>query len=143
MKNTGKKGGAGTARPQRVAEEVQHEIGRLIVRGLKDPRITGFVTITGVKLSPDLREGIVYYSVFGSELAQKSTQEGLDAAASYLQREVGRQLRLRVVPRLRFVIDESIVRGDRIEQLIREVHEADVPVPAKDGGGPDDEGSAG
>ena len=143
MKNTGKKGGAGTARPQRVAEEVQHEIGRLIVRGLKDPRITGFVTITGVKLSPDLREGIVYYSVFGSELAQKSTQEGLDAAASYLQREVGRQLRLRVVPRLRFVIDESIVRGDRIEQLIREVHEADVPVPAKAGDGPDDEGSAG
>lgn len=122
----GKRNFGGTARPTRVAEEVQHELSQILVRGLKDPRLAGFITLTGVKMSPDLREGIVYYSVFGSEAQRKSTQEGLDAAAGYLKREVGHNLRLRVAPNLRFVFDESIEHGDRIEQLLREVHEQDA-----------------
>ncbi len=123
---TGKRSGGGE-RPRRVAEQVQHEIGLLLVRGLKDPRITGFVTVTGVKLSPDLREGVVYYSVFGEEPVRRSTQAGLEAAAGYLRREVARNLGLRVAPTLRFVFDESIERGDRIETLIKEVHAAEKP----------------
>jgi ribosome-binding factor A len=137
MKPPVKRSFGGTARPTRVAEQVQHELSQILVRGLKDPRIVGFVTLTGVKMSPDLREGIVYYSVFGTEAERKSTQEGLQAAAGYLKREVGHNLRLRLAPNLRFVFDESIEEGDRIESLIREVHEHDAQaqgVPGDDKG---------
>ena len=126
MKGQGKKSFGGTSRPARVAEEVQRELSSILVRGLKDPRITGFVTLTGVKLSPDLREGVVYYSVFGSEAERKSTHEGLEAAAGFLRREIGQRLKLRVAPNLRFVFDTSIETGDRIEKLIREVHAHDA-----------------
>lgn len=142
MKQPVKRSFGGTARPTRVAEQVQHELGQILVRGLKDPRIVGFVTITGVRMSPDLREGIVYYSVFGTEVERKSTQAGLEAAASYLKREVGHNLRLRLAPNLRFVFDESIEQGDRIEKLIREVHEHDTEAPpvGAPGGPTDDKG---
>ena len=126
MKGSPRKSFGGTSRPARVAEEVQRELSSILVRGLKDPRIVGLVTITGVKLSPDLREGVVYYSVFGTEAERASTQEGLQAAAGFLRREIGHRLKLRVAPNLRFAFDTSIETGDRIEQLIREVHEHDA-----------------
>ncbi|HUB09064.1 MAG TPA: 30S ribosome-binding factor RbfA [Myxococcales bacterium] len=126
MKGSPRKSFGGTSRPARVAEEVQRELSSILVRGLKDPRIVGLVTITGVKLSPDLREGVVYYSVFGTEAERTSTQEGLQAAAGFLRREIGHRLKLRVAPNLRFAFDTSIETGDRIEQLIREVHEHDA-----------------
>ena len=72
-------------RPQRVASLIQEELGYILARGLKDPRLTGLITITGVKLSPDLKEGVVYYSVFGTEAQLKETQAGLDAAAGHLK----------------------------------------------------------
>ncbi len=124
-----RRGFGGSPRATRVGEQVQHELGQMLVRGLKDPRIAGLVTITGVELSPDLREGVVYYSVFGGADVRRSTQEGLEAAAGYLKREVAQRLRLRVTPTLRFAVDESIERGDRIERLLREVHEAENSTP--------------
>jgi ribosome-binding factor A len=113
-----------TSRPQRVASLIQEELGRMLSRGLKDPRLAGLITITGVKLSADLKEGVVYYSVFGTEAQLRSTQEGLDAAAGYLKTEVGQAIKLRYTPRLRFVYDESVAQGDRIEQLLRQVRAA-------------------
>jgi ribosome-binding factor A len=113
---------APSTRPQRVASVIQGELGMILARGeLKDPRLAGLITITGVKLSPDLKEGVVYYSVFGTDEQLKSTQEGLDAAAGFLKTEVGRAIQVRYTPRLRFVYDESVARGDRIEQLLRQV----------------------
>lgn len=119
--------GHGSPRPVRVAQLIQEEIGKLLLRGLKDPRIGGLITITGAKLSPDLKEAVVYYSVLGSELQQKDTAQGLSAASPYLQREVGKNLKLRYSPRLRFVFDESIERGDRIEQLLKEAKQKESP----------------
>lgn len=107
-------------RPARVAEEFRHELSALLARGLKDPRITGFVTVTGSKMSPDLKEVTVYVSIHGDERVRKDTFAGLQAAAGFLQREVSRALRLRNTPHLRFVYDESVARGDRIERLLRE-----------------------
>jgi ribosome-binding factor A len=117
------KGNSGTTSPRalRVGQLVQEELSRLLLRGLKDPRLTGFITLTGVKLSPDLREGTVYFSVFGEAAERERTSEGLKAAAPYLQREVSRALRLRNTPHLRFTFDESIERGDRIDRLLRGV----------------------
>jgi|SRR5690242_13020170 ribosome-binding factor A len=108
------------SRPARVAEEFRHELSRVIARGLKDPRVTGFVTITGAKMGPDLKDITVYVSIHAEEAERKRTLEGLRAAAAYLQREVGQSLRLRYTPHLRFVYDESVERGDRIERLLKE-----------------------
>ncbi len=107
-------------RPARVAEEFRHELGKILSRGLKDPRITGFITVTGAKMSPDLKEIAVYVSIHAGEAERNRTLEGLGAAATYLQREVARSLRLRHTPHLRFVYDESVARGDRIERLLKE-----------------------
>ncbi len=112
-------------RPARVAEEFRQELSALLARGLKDPRITGFVTVTGAKMSPDLKEATAYVSVHADEKVREKTMEGLRAAATFLQREVARNLKLRHTPHLRFVYDESVERGDRIERLLKEAREKD------------------
>jgi ribosome-binding factor A len=133
-------------RPARVASEFQHEISQLIARGLKDPRVTGFVTVTGGKMSPDLKEATVYVSIHGDDAVREKTFEGLQAAAGYLQRETAKRLGLRYTPHLRFVYDESVARGDRIERLLREAKAHDDEAKAQGGeakaqdGGPRGEG---
>ena len=118
-------------RPARVAEEFRHELGNVLARGIKDPRVTGFVTVTGAKMSPDLKEITVYVSIHAEEAERDRTLEGLRAAATFLQREVSRSLRLRHTPHLRFVYDESVARGDRIERLLRQARtQGQEPPPA-------------
>jgi ribosome-binding factor A len=112
-------------RPARVAEEFRHEVSAILARGLKDPRVVGFITVTGAKMSPDLREVTVFVSVHGEEPVRKKTMEGLAAATSYIQREAARNLRLRVVPHMRLEWDGSIEEGDKIERLLREAKEKD------------------
>ena len=112
-------------RPTRVAEEFRHELGAVLARGLKDPRITGFITVTGAKMGPDLKDITVYVSIHAEEKERERTLEGLRAAATYLQREVARNLKLRHTPHLRFVYDESVARGDRIERLLKEAKDKD------------------
>jgi ribosome-binding factor A len=108
-------------RPERVGQEIQAVIGKMLTRGeLRDPRI-GYITITGVKMSPDLRVARVYYSMIGTEAERKETQKGLDAAKGFIRREVAGEVKLRVAPEIFFTFDESLERGDRIERLLREV----------------------
>ena len=109
-------------RPERVGQLVQELLGELFARGMRDPRI-GLVTITGVKMSPDLREARVYYAVHGDAEQRKQTAKGLEKAKGFLRREIALHLKLRVTPEIHFKYDEAIDRGARIEQLIREVHE--------------------
>jgi ribosome-binding factor A len=109
-------------RPERVAQMVQELLGELFARGMRDPRI-GLVTITGVKMSPDLREARVYWTVHGDAEQRKHTAKGLENARGFLRREIGTQLKLRMTPDLHFTYDEAIDRGERIEQLIRQVHD--------------------
>ncbi len=123
-------------RPARVAEEFRQELSALLARGLKDPRVTGFVTVTGAKMSPDLKEVTVYVSVHAEGKERERTFEGLKAAATYLQREVGRHIGLRYTPHLRFVYDESVERGDRIDRLLREAHAQDAAAAATRGEAP-------
>jgi len=109
-------------RPERVGQLVQELLGELFARGMRDPRI-GLVTITGVKMSPDLREARVYWAVHGEAEQRKQTAKGLEKAKGFLRREIALHLKLRVTPEIHFKYDEAIDRGARIEQLIREVHE--------------------
>jgi ribosome-binding factor A len=109
------------SRPERIGQEIQAAIGQILARGeLRDPRI-GFITITGVKVSPDLRVARVFYSMLGTEKEREDTQKGLDAAKGYVRREVTSSVKLRVSPEIFFSFDESVGEGDKIDRLLREV----------------------
>lgn len=111
------------SRPERVGQEIQVAIASIIARGeLRDPRI-GFITITGVKVSPDLRVAKVFYSMMGTDEQKAETERGLEAAKGFLRREVNARVKLRVSPEIYFVFDESIQEGDKIDRLLREVKE--------------------
>jgi ribosome-binding factor A len=111
-------------RPDRVGAMVQELLGELFARGMRDPRI-GFVTITGVKMSPDLREARVYWAVHGDAEQRKQTSKGLEKAKGFLRHEIAQSLKLRITPELLFSYDEAIDRGARIEELIKQVHDED------------------
>lgn len=87
---------------------------------LRDPRI-GFVTVTDVDTSPDLRHAVVYVSVLGSEAKREKTLEGLSAAHGVLQARIAQELRLKRTPQLAFEYDESVERGVRMSHLIDEL----------------------
>jgi ribosome-binding factor A len=108
------------ARTDRVAEEFREILAEEIQR-LKDPRI-GFVTLTAVKVSPDLRHAWAYYTVFGDDRQQRATAAGLRSATSHLRQELGRQVRLKVVPELEFRTDETVAAHERIEEIIDRIH---------------------
>lgn len=108
-------------RPERVGHEIQAAVADLLTRGLiKDPRV-GFITVTGVKVSPDLRVARVYYSMMGTDAQKADTQAGLDAAKGFVRREVSARVKLRVSPEIVFSYDGSIDEGDKIERLLKEV----------------------
>jgi ribosome-binding factor A len=111
-------------RAARVAEQFQHALSEILSRGLKDPRVRGFVTVTGAKMPPDLKSVTVYLSVHGDDRTREDTLAGLKAAAGYLQREAARALGLRYVPHLTFHYDPSVAEGDKIERLLRSVRPA-------------------
>ncbi|MBO0690355.1 MAG: 30S ribosome-binding factor RbfA [Candidatus Dormibacteraeota bacterium] len=108
-------------RTDQVGAQVQQEIMQIIRRDLKDPRI-GFVSITGVRMSPDLRTARVRVSVLGDDDEQQRTLAGLRSATGLIRRELGRRLEnLRFSPELRFEIDTSIEYSVRISKKLREI----------------------
>jgi len=107
------------ARMRRVNEAVREVISAHISGDLKDPRI-GFVTVTGVETSPDLRSARVFVSVLGEEDERNDAMDGLGAAAGFLQAQIGRELRMKRTPTLTFVYDESVDIGMRISKLLDE-----------------------
>jgi ribosome-binding factor A len=106
-------------RMRRVDESLRQVLSEALLE-LKDPRI-GFVTVTGVETSPDLRHARVFVSVLGSERRREATLEGLAAAHGVLQSRVARELRLKRTPQLTFEYDPSVERGVRMTRLIDEL----------------------
>ena len=102
---------------RRVNEAVREVVSVRIAEGLRDPRI-GFVTVTSVDTSPDLRHARVYVSVLGTAEEREATMAGLESAHGVLQQSVASELRLKHTPTLQFVFDESIDRGMRISELL-------------------------
>jgi ribosome-binding factor A len=115
------------ARTERVGEEFREILAEAIQR-LKDPRI-GFVTVTGVDVTPDLRRARVSYTAYGDERARAASAAALRSATPHLRRELGRQVRLKVVPELSFEVDPSIARGARIDALLDVVRHDGEEVP--------------
>src|SRR5262249_9109484 len=114
------------SRPDRVADQIRAELAQLLVREAHDPGI-GFVTLTRVQVSADLQLARVYYTTLGDETARRRTARALERAAPFLRHQVGAHLRLRRVPQLRFLYDESIAGQDRIERLLNEIHATTDP----------------
>jgi ribosome-binding factor A len=102
---------------RRVNEAVREVLSARIAEGLNDPRI-GFVTLTSVETSPDLRHARVYVSVLGDETERAETLTALGSAHGLLQKAIGQELRMKRTPTLQFVFDESIDRGMRITELL-------------------------
>ena len=125
------------SRPNRVADQLRAEITDLVAREVHDPGI-GFLTITHVKVTPDLQTARVYYTTLGDEKARRETQRALERATPFLRRHIGNRLRLKRVPVLEFFFDEAVERGDRIEQILQEISaerlrqegDGDAPDPA-------------
>ena len=106
-----------TARMRRVNEAIREVLADAIATELKDPRI-GFVTVTDVDTSPDLRAARVYVSVLGSEAEREQTLEGLGSSHGFLQGKIASAMRMKRTPTLTFHYDESVVRGARISRLL-------------------------
>lgn len=111
-------------RSARVNEVVREVLADELER-LSDPRL-GFVTLTEVEVSTDLRNATVYYSVLGSGEAHEHTAKALRSAGSHLRGVLGRQVRLKYLPRLAFEEDPAVAQGQRVEEVIRSLHEHPV-----------------
>lgn len=109
------------SRSERVADQVRSELASLLAREVHDPGI-GFVTLTRVRVSPDLQVARVLYTALGDDKARASTARALERAAPFLRRQIGSRLRLKRAPELRFIYDDSIAGQDRIEQILHELH---------------------
>ncbi len=107
-------------RHERVAEEIRHELGSMMAGELKDPRIAALITVTEVRVTPDIKHARVFVSVMGTPEEQKSTIEGLAAAAGYIRHELTERIQLRRAPEIHFVLDHSEEYGQRIEELLRQ-----------------------
>jgi ribosome-binding factor A len=116
-------------RTARIAEEIRGVLAAA-VREVRDPRV-GFVTLTDVALSPDLKQARVYVSCLGSESDRAAAVDALNHAGPFLRHAVATRAKLKYTPALRFVSDATIERGSRVEALIQEIHaqEGDIPQP--------------
>lgn len=114
-------------RVERLREEIKKEASD-IIRKLKDPRV-GFVTVTDVEVSGDLRHVKIFVSVYGDEASKAATMEALTGATGHIRTEIGQRIRLRHTPEIHIRFDESIERGARIFQLLREVQGGESKEP--------------
>lgn len=118
---------ADPARARRLADRIQQLVAGLLEQRIKDPRL-GFVTVTDVRVTADLREATVYYTVFGSDQDGTDTAAALDSAKGTLRSEVGRRLGVRYTPSLTFVPDYVPAGARRIDALVQEARSADAEV---------------
>jgi ribosome-binding factor A len=115
-------------RPDRVGEAIRDELATLLARDVHDPGV-GFITLTTVKVSPDLQLARVYYTSMGDEKALRETAKALGRATPFLRRQVAQRLQLRRAPELQFFYDESIAHQDRIEQILQDLKAEEAARP--------------
>lgn len=114
-----------TRRTERINDLLREEIAELVRREVKDPRLGGLISILEVQVSPDLKNAKVYVSVLGTDEEKASTFVALDAAAHFIQRQLGKRLTIRRTPELTFVEDQTIEEGTRIGSLLDQALESD------------------
>jgi ribosome-binding factor A len=121
------------SRPERVGEQLRQELSQILSQQVHDPGI-GFLTLSRVKVTPDLQLARVLYTVIGDEKQRKETQRALERALPYLRRQIASRLRLRRVPELQFFYDQAVEHQDRIEQILIDLkrEREENPLPSDD-----------
>lgn len=109
-------------RADRVADRIRKEVSDLLIKKINDPRV-GFVTVTRIKCSDDLRNATVYFSVFGDDKKKADSMAGLQSALPYFQKEVFKRLEIKVPTLLHFRLDDSLEKGNKITLLLKEIRE--------------------
>jgi ribosome-binding factor A len=112
-------------RTERLGEQIRAEASAVLAREVHDPGV-GFVTLTRVRVSPDLQLARIYFTTLGDAAARRATERALRRVVPFVRRQLGARLQLRRVPELEFVFDESIAHQARVEQLIQEIHAAET-----------------
>lgn len=107
-------------RAERLAVLIKEELGKILQRELKDPRI-GFASITNVRVSRDISHAKIYVSVFGDKAQQQATMDGLESAKGFIRSELGKRIRLRSVPELHFTADTSLEEGSKVLSLLNQI----------------------
>lgn len=115
-----------TLRNERVRKELMREISDIIRREIKDTRISGVVSILDVEVSHDNSFAKVFYSVFGTDEQKEKTKEALEQNTAKIRYEVGKRIRLRLTPELRFIFDDSIERGSKVTELIDKISRGEI-----------------
>jgi ribosome-binding factor A len=123
-------------RSDRVAAAIREEVANFLAEGVKDPRVTALVTVTGVEMTRDLRHAKVFVSIMGEDSQRASTIEGLTSVQGFLRSRLARSLSLRVAPEVQFVMDESVARAARIETLLNQIRTTPASGSAGDDGEP-------
>jgi ribosome-binding factor A len=112
-------------RTERVAEQIREEMSQMLATEISDPGI-GLITVTRVKVTPDLSLARVYWTIMGSPADRKQTAKALRRAAPYLRHLLAGRMSLRRVPEVTFTFDEGVAAQDRVEQLIQQIHQEDA-----------------
>ncbi len=112
-------------RTRRIAQELKKEVSSIISIDLKDPRVSGLASITDVELTNDLSQAKIFVSIIGDDEEKEETIEGLNSSKGFIKKELGQRLRLRHIPDLIFVLDETIERGIYMDNLIDKVIKQD------------------
>lgn len=115
-----------TPRHLRVSQSIKREMSDLILRGLKDPRLSGLISVTDVECSNDCRRARIFISVFGNEDQQKGTMEVLSERTGEIRGELGRRLNLRFAPEVSFKLDNSLERGAHVSDLINKISRGEI-----------------
>lgn len=108
-------------RANRVAEQMKKELGDILTRKIKDPRV-GFVTVTDIEVTGDLQQAKIFISVLGDEIQKQETLLGLSKAKGFIRSEIGNRIRLRKTPEITFAFDESLEYGNRIETILHKLN---------------------
>jgi len=108
-------------RDKRVADAIKDSVAKIVLNELSDPKI-GFVTVTRCHISRDLKNATVYFSIMGDEAARQESLEHLQGARGYIRRRLGQMVMFRVVPELRFALDDVLAHEMHINEIISELH---------------------
>lgn len=128
-------------RVEKLQELIKQEMSKMLLREIKDPRI-GFVTVTDVEVTGDLREAKIYVSIMGGDEQIQSSLEGLHSALGFIRREIGKRIRLRFTPEISFALDNSLDYGEHIQKILLKIEkERDSVADNVTGGGGETQGS--
>ena len=111
---------ASNNRTRRIAEEIRKIVSTMLINGIKDPRINSLVSVTDVEVTSDLSYAYIYLSILGGD--EESTLDGLKSACGYIRREVGKNIKIRHTPEIIFKIDDSLLKGMYMDELIKKVN---------------------